>query len=328
MSFWDLIIICIIGTTMSIKRPMKASPVTDLSVVKFPCYVQPKIDGIRCTVINGVGYSASMKPIRNKYVQKVLSECELNKDKIYDGELIVGNNFQQTSSAIMSEDGEPNFTFIIFDIFDSLRIFHMRLRDLCGHLFISPHLLMSHTKLVNNMEELLKEIADYEECGYEGTMIRSPTAFYKQGRSTVKEQALLKIKKFSDAEALIIGYEEEMHNTNEKVTNELGLSERSSHKGNLVGKGTLGAFIVEFNPSIGKACDVDMEVHCTAMATHKIHFNIGSGFTKEQRKEFWVSRKLLIGKTVKFKYFDYGIKDAPRHPTFLGFRDVEDMTHY
>ncbi len=313
---------------MSIKRPMKASPVTDLSVVKFPCYVQPKIDGIRCTVINGVGYSASMKPIRNKYVQKVLSECELSKEYIYDGELIVGGNFQQTSSAIMSEDGEPNFTFIIFDLYEKYLCFETRLEDLNNHLFVSPHLLVSHTKLVNNMEELLKEIADYEECGYEGTMIRSPSALYKEGRSTIREQALLKIKKFSDAEALIIGYEEEMHNTNEKVTNELGLSERSSHKGNLVGKGTLGAFIVEYNPNYNlSTSDIDLLQEPTTF-TQKIHFNIGSGFTKEQRKEFWVSRKLLIGKTVKFKYFDYGIKDAPRHPTFLGFRDVEDMTHY
>src|SRR6185312_4948109 len=61
-------------------------------------------------------------------------------------------------------------------------------------------------------------LAAYEQrClaeGYEGIMVRDPAGLYKQGRSTVAEGGLLKVKQFLDAEATIIGFEEQMHNDN------------------------------------------------------------------------------------------------------------------
>ena len=54
-------------------------------------------------------------------------------------------------------------------------------------------------------------------------------------------------------------------------------------------------------------------------------FNIGSGFTANQRKELWKNKDKLLGKIVKYKYFDVSILNAPRFPIFLGFRDKEDM---
>ena len=52
---------------------------------------------------------------------------------------------------------------------------------------------------------------------------------------------------------------------------------------------------------------------------------IGSGFTTEQRDLLWKRRESLPGEVVKFKYFAGGVKEAPRFPIFLGFRDLEDM---
>lgn len=54
-------------------------------------------------------------------------------------------------------------------------------------------------------------------------------------------------------------------------------------------------------------------------------FRIGTGFTEEQRKEFWKHRKELIGKKVKYKYFEVGMKNAPRHPVFLDLRSDLDI---
>jgi DNA ligase-1 len=52
---------------------------------------------------------------------------------------------------------------------------------------------------------------------------------------------------------------------------------------------------------------------------------VGTGFTADQRADFWSRREQLRGQLVKYKHFPHGVKDAPRHPVFLGFRDPEDM---
>ena len=57
-----------------------------------------------------------------------------------------------------------------------------------------------------------------------------------------------------------------------------------------------------------------------------VEFSIGSGFTEEQRREIWNKKVELIGSIVKYKYFEVGVKDKPRFPIFLAFRDKKDMS--
>jgi DNA ligase-1 len=54
-------------------------------------------------------------------------------------------------------------------------------------------------------------------------------------------------------------------------------------------------------------------------------FSIGSGFTQEMREQLWQVRGRLTGQFVKYRYFPTGSKNAPRFPTFLGFRDPADF---
>jgi DNA ligase-1 len=137
--------------------------------------------------------------------------------------------------------------------------------------------------------------------GYEGVILRAPHAPYKFGRSTVREGYLLKVKRFQDSEAQIIGYEEEMHNGNEATINALGYTERSSHAENRTGKGTLGALVVR-----------DLVT--------KVEFKIGTGFTPAERLKIWALRHEHLDDVVKYRFFPVGVKDKPRHPSFLGFR--------
>jgi len=136
-------------------------------------------------------------------------------------------------------------------------------------------------------------------------MLRSIHGLYKHGRATEKSQDLLKVKRFVDDEATVIGYEEEMYNGNEATTNELGRTERSQHKENLVGKGSLGALVCLTNDNIS--------------------FKIGTGFDADTRKSLWYDKENLVGKIVKFKYFPVGQVIAPRLPVFLGWRDSTDL---
>ncbi len=56
-----------------------------------------------------------------------------------------------------------------------------------------------------------------------------------------------------------------------------------------------------------------------------VEFKIGSGFDQSDRQKFWENKSNYIGSFVKYKHFPIGVKDKPRHPIFLGFRDKMDM---
>jgi DNA ligase-1 len=144
-------------------------------------------------------------------------------------------------------------------------------------------------------------------------MLRTPNSPYKQGRSTLKEGWLLKVKRFKDSEAEIIGFEEQMENTNEKTKDELGHSKRSSHKAGMVGKGTLGKFLVR-------------EIGSTPWFGREFAIGTGEGLTNELRQEIWDNRDKHLGKILTYKYQVHGIKELPRLPISKGFRDERDMS--
>ncbi len=89
-------------------KPMLAATLDKLEDVKFPVLVQPKLDGIRCLIVNGEAVSKEFKPIPNKSIQSLLAGLP---DGL-DGELVIAGietDFSDAQSAIMSEEGEPDF---------------------------------------------------------------------------------------------------------------------------------------------------------------------------------------------------------------------------
>jgi DNA ligase 1 len=206
----------------------------ELESVIYPVYVTPKYDGIRCVIRGGKALSRQLKPIPNRHVQKMLKGCPEN----LDGELIChGKTFNQIQSEIMREDGEPEFSFYVFDIVDTKapyldrmeKLEDMELPAVCKKVIPSE---------IKNEEELLEaEREAVEEFDFEGLMIRTGDGPYKYGRSTAKQGYLCKLKRFTDAEAEIIGYDELMHNNNEQTTDALGYAKRSQKKEGMIPAG-------------------------------------------------------------------------------------------
>lgn len=283
---------------MSLFRPMLASSV-DIESLTFPVLCTPKYDGIRCLIRGGVPVSRTLHPIPNLHVKSLLKDCP---DGL-DGELICHNNFNKTQSGIMSVDAETDFTYNVFDIVSDApysermeTLAALSLPSVCRK--ILPVKIGTRTSLLAYETRCLRE-------GFEGIMIRSPDGPYKCGRSTTKEGYLLKLKRFTDAEAKIIGYAERMRNDNELTYDKLGYAHRgSSHEGK-VPTDTLGAFVVE-NAEGGR-------------------FKVSTGMTMEDRALYWGMREECVGKFIKFKYQESGAKNVPRFPVFLGFRDEIDM---
>jgi DNA ligase-1 len=297
-------------------KPMLAA--TEMpNPIRFPVYASYKIDGVRAVVRNGVLLSRSLKPIRNESIQNLLAIPLLEG---LDGELAVGdpthkNLMQITTSGVMRSEGQPDFRFLVFDI-SNLPLdepYSLRFEKLFSAFAnpsyknsISSRVHLLEQKLIESQQDLDIFEAEALALGYEGVICRDPAGRYKYGRSTTKEGGMFKVKRFVDGEALIVGFKERMHNANVAFTNELGRTARSSHQDNKIGMDTLGAF------------------ECTDLATGA-PVSIGTGFDDAQRADFWSRRNSLIGRIVKYKSFPHGVKDAPRHPVFLGFRDPEDM---
>ncbi len=259
--------------------------------VSYPVLASRKLDGIRALCIDGVLVSRNLKPIRNKHTQSLFGKPEYNG---LDGELICGN-FQETTHAVMSEDGEPQVTWYVFDNLYLQLPFCQRLIQLPQ----APHIIPVPHKECKTENELLNYESLIVKDGYEGIMIRDPNGPYKHGRSSVKEGWLLKVKRFKDSEAIIIRIEERFHNSNEAEEDNLGHTKRSLKNEGMVPTNSLGALVVS-NNQFGE-------------------FKIGTGFTEEQRQELW--KENIVGKLVKFKYQATGVKDKPRFPVFLGFRE-------
>ena len=99
---------------VQITKPMLAATLKDVSQLDYSkgYLATQKLDGIRALMIDGKLVSRTFKPIRNKYIREML-EAVLPDGA--DGEIVCPGAFQATSSGVMSADGEPEFTYFMFD---------------------------------------------------------------------------------------------------------------------------------------------------------------------------------------------------------------------
>lgn len=304
-----------------IKKPMLAASMENsrgeamsFRDLTYPLAASIKLDGIRCLRVDNKTLSRSFKEIPNRHIQKLMSSLPNG----LDGELITVSEdgsikeFSKIQSDIMSEDGEPDFIFKIFDYVKSslntpyiqriedLKLLSANMPQFCA--LVLPRIVHDQQELLSYEEEVLKD-------GHEGIMTRKLDGPYKCGRSSFREQFLVKIKRFVDSEAVIVGFEERLHNVNEAELDELGHTKRSSAKAGLVPANTLGTLLVK-------------DVH----DGREFGIGTGKGLDDALRKTMWENRERYIGKIVKYRYQEVGVKELPRIPSFQGFRDPRDMS--
>jgi len=292
---------------MTIEKPMLAATLEDLNTVKYPVLATPKLDGIRCLVVDGQAVSRTFKPIPNNYIRNTIEQVAVEG---FDGEIIVKDKkFNEITSAVMSIGGSPvNFRYVVFDhCIDPLEGYKDRMKRLKELKVESSSIQKLLPVVINNIDELLAFEKKSLSEGFEGIMLRSIDSPYKFGRSTLRQSWLLKLKRFTDSEAIIIDLYEQMTNDNDAFVNELGHTKRSSHQDGKVSAGTLGGFNVK---------DIKSSVE----------FKIGSGFDDSMRTNIWRNKNSYIGKVIKYKSQKSGEKTKPRFPVFLGFRDQKDIS--
>lgn len=310
-----------------IKKPMKApstgANLDELKALSYPIACSAKLDGIRGVITTNGVLSNSLKPIGNQHIQQ-----QLNNPNLFglDGELIVGSPhinfavsqddvFNRTSGNVRRSAGKPDFKFYVFDCFKhkDLSYADRWLNIMGNYVSVNPYVVVLEQRICKTWQEALA----YEESllaqGYEGMMVRSLTAPYKEGRATKKESYILKRKPLEQDEAIIIDCFEQLKNNNVKATNELGDSFRTNHQENKEGKDTLGGFVLK-------------------SSRWEDSFNCGTiiGGTQEWRKYIWeqykANPKNILGQIVTYVYQGIGSLDKPRQPRAKAeFRFPDDL---
>lgn len=126
-----------------------------------------------------------------------------------DGELWLGRKlFQRAVSIVRRQDKSEHWKDIRFLVFDMPKIdepFEKRMKMIETLLKKNqPKYAQAHEHLpCKDLDHLQKELARIEELGGEGLMLRQPESRYAVGRSIT----LLKVKKFHDAEARVVGHQ-------------------------------------------------------------------------------------------------------------------------
>lgn len=311
---------------MNLREPILAAPLMDsktphtdenilaaMKRLKYPVAVTLKMDGIRALTINGSLFSRRLKRIPNKEIREASSilgpACDV---ELWNRDL----QYHEIESIVMSREhkNSEKICFNILDRFDLTHGYISRVQHIASymHNIASPRVKFAPPTICENAEQLFTFFRMVEEEGGEGICFRTLNSPYKQGRSTLREQHLVKLARWQYAEAVIVGFEEQMENGNSTKRNGTGKIDRSSCQSGLVGKDTLGSLVVR----ICKAT-------ATGFAGADFCIGTGEGLTDKLRKEIWLNRHNYIGRTIKYKCKGHGTKIKPRSPVFVGFRNME-----
>lgn len=314
---------------MNIKPQLAEDAILDK--VTFPCWLQPKIDGVRAMNLNGMLTGRSLDPFAGFGITEYFSKPEFVG---LDGEMTLGNRPNSadrlcslTSGAMGRFKDETQMADLHLWVFDYLSPASLDLdyEGRYGMLEIRQHDL-DHPRVhivpyreCTNRTELDATIAEYFADGYEGAIIRNPRAKYKPGRATQKGQELWRVKSWGDFEILVTGVTEGRANGNEKKTNTLGRTERSSAKAGQVPNGQVG--------SIQGTLVKDLVVNSGELRIPKgTPVTMGSGkMTVVEAIDYFQNPSKIVGHYVKGKTMTHGVKDLPRFATYESHRLAVDM---
>jgi DNA ligase-1 len=272
--------------------------------IPFPCYIQPKINGVRCFAhikkVNEVCYSVkllSKKGLEYPILIDIRKELErlalINKamipDEFYlDGELYIDNTIlSEITSAVRSLSlMTQSVKFHCFDVAIPSKM-DMVQRDRLTLVFnlistyrknyISTKIQFVETKRAFTQNDVDANFETYLQFGYEGLIARAPLATYKFGQ---RPQTMTKLKKRESKEFEIVDVIDSDHNPD------------------------IAIFV----------CRNDMTTET---------FKVNPEGSVAQKKQYYKDRLLLIGKWLTVEFYERTNTDLPFHAVGITIRDYE-----
>ena len=257
--------------------------------IKYPSYVQPKLDGVRLTatyMVDRVVFRSRMgKELYNlEHIEEEILKNELmKKGETWDGELYSRNMiFDEISGYCRTNKSETKNThkpeFWVFDTCDTTLEFSKRM-PVFGAYHQLKYVHQVECSECENEEQLYKMLKEYEKDSWEGIMVRNKNGMYK---NNYRSYDLQKLKSFEDDEFKIVELVE----------------------GKGVDKGT-GIFV----------CITNYEESTT--------FQVKPEGTREKRKEYFENKEKMIGKLLTVRYQELTKIGVPRFPVGVSIRDYE-----
>jgi ATP-dependent DNA ligase len=207
------------------------SKTTKKNTITFPCFVQPKLDGLRCVIYRDSNTGEIRRQSRTgtyfdtmTHIAKSLAPLfERYPDVVLDGELYTTEiPFEELAGLIKTKkltakDHERlcMIDYHIYDIVDEKSVYQKRYTDIkkmfasvAAATLSSPHELPQYIRLVETIEvntkvEFKSEFSRFIEEGYEGIMLRNKEGKY---RCNYRSHDLQKYKEFEEDEFKIVGF--------------------------------------------------------------------------------------------------------------------------
>jgi len=286
---------------------VKGTGIKILEHVSYPVRVEPKLDGLRCIAVklNGIVtfYTRNGTIIDTLPSIKAALEDMCYDNVVLDGEMLADNNWNDSSSIMMSHKNKKDDSAMWYNVFDAMNVndwieqrndepYVHRCSRVAGVVASVPK--GSHVKqvcgiTVNDEQELLTFFQKCMDDGYEGIMLKDESAPYIFKRS----DAIMKLKPIATWEGAVVGHYEGRRGTKNE--------------------GKFGGFEV--------------------VLPNGVVTRLGGGFKDEVKAEIQLNEpNSYIGRVVEIEgqpdplTTDGLTKDGKiRFPVFLRFRDVSDV---
>jgi DNA ligase-1 len=187
--------------------------------ITFPCYVQPKLDGLRCIMYQTQDNIIKCQSRTGAYfntMSHITDELSLFFNKyrvILDGELYTDEMpFEELAGLIkkkkLSDSDREKLKFVkyhVYDIIDLNKTYSERNKDIQSKITRFKYIVSVPTYLSNTKEDVKEYFGQFIEKGYEGIMLRNMQGLY---RCNYRSYDLQKYKEFKESEYEIIGFKE------------------------------------------------------------------------------------------------------------------------
>ena len=170
-------------------HPIQLAKAFEQRKCKFPCFISPKLDGLRSVYKNGEFYSrqghkfvglSSLKLEMEDLMQQLAVPCQ------FDGELMVdGEHFNEISGKIRAFTEADNAHYYIFDSPNFEHPQHARLAflDLLATRYRYLHITFVPHTTVTTMADISAKYAEYLAEGYEGAIVKQESGMYQDART-------------------------------------------------------------------------------------------------------------------------------------------------
>lgn len=172
----------------------------NIKKLQFPCFVQPKLDGVRAIYRNQSFWSRTGKRIKG--LEHIINQLK-NQNGVLDGELYSNElSFQKLVAAVKKPNSDTNkVCYVIYDtVLEADFVTRLSvLKSIENHSNVK--ILETYTCESEQAVEIFHN--DFIDSGYEGIILRNNIGFYVQRH---RSWNLQKLKKFQDCEFEIVGF--------------------------------------------------------------------------------------------------------------------------